>query len=199
MCFIYILNVYNSCVKEACWIFLFSISKINVISLRCHNKDTLWIFWWMLRNFLLSGTTLFSIWFWITIDLCMKYQFPNSWLFDVLNLYKKSNLFPEFQKLFLFIYLFIFLVKWISFRILLAILFGRKSVFNSKHWDYKKKYFNLFIWLSCDKLVSCNLYSPEKWLHNWIATGPNKSKKLTRLTSPAHSIHGKVRIKPLEI
>ena len=42
-------------------------------------------------------------------------------------------------------------------------------------------------------------YSPEKWLHNWIATGPNKSKKLTRLTSPAHTTHGKVRINPLEI
>ena len=41
--------------------------------------------------------------------------------------------------------------------------------------------------------------SPEKWLHNWIATGPNKSKKLTRLTSPAHTTHGKVRINPLEI
>ena len=42
-------------------------------------------------------------------------------------------------------------------------------------------------------------YSPEKWLHNWIATGPNKSKNLTRLTSPAHTTHGKVRINPLEI
>ena len=42
-------------------------------------------------------------------------------------------------------------------------------------------------------------YSPEKWLHNWIATGPNKSKKLTRLTSPAHTTHGKVRINLLEI
>ena len=165
MCFIYILNVYNSCVKKECWIFLFSISKINVISLRCHNKDTLWIFWWMLRNFLLSGTTLFSIWFWITIDLCMKYQFPNSWLFDVLNLYEKlfhiSNSFSiQFVSgisEIIFVYLFVYLYFW-SIRILLAILFGRKSVFNSKHWDYKKKYFNLFIWLSCDKLVSCNLY-----------------------------------------
>ena len=41
--------------------------------------------------------------------------------------------------------------------------------------------------------------SPEKWLHNWIATYPNKSKKLTRLTSPSHTTHGKVRINPLEI
>ena len=128
-----------------------------------HNKDTLWIFWWMLRNFLLSGTTLFSIWFWITIDLCMKYQFPNSWSFDVLNLYEKlfhiSNSFSiQFVSgisEIIFVYLFVYF--W-SIRILLAILFGRKSVFNSKHWDYKKKYFNLFIWLSCDKLVSCNLY-----------------------------------------
>ena len=120
MCFIHILNVYNSCVKEACWIFLFSISKINVISLRCHNKDTLWIFWWMLRNFLLSGTTLFSIWFWITIDLCMKYQFPNSWLFDVLNLYEKlfhiSNSFSiqfvsGISEIF-FVYLFVVLYFW---------------------------------------------------------------------------------------
>ena len=47
------------------------------------------------------------------------------------------------------------------------------------------------------RLSSFNL--PEKWLHNWIATGPNKSKKLTRLTSPAHTLHGKVRINPLEI
>ena len=40
-------------------------------------------------------------------------------------------------------------------------------------------------------------YSPEKWLHNWIATGPNKSKKLTRRTSPAHTTHGaQVRINP---
>ena len=44
-----------------------------------------------------------------------------------------------------------------------------------------------------------HVYSPEKWLHNWIATGPNKFKKLTRLTSPAHTTHGKVRINPLKI
>ena len=47
--------------------------------------------------------------------------------------------------------------------------------------------------------ITSGFYSPEKWLHNWIATGPNKSKKLTRLTSPAHTTHGKVRINPLEI
>ena len=51
-----------------------------------------------------------------------------------------------------------------------------------------------------DRCIQVTTYnSPEKWLHNWIATGPNKSKKHTRLTSPAHTTHGKVRITPLEI
>ena len=35
-------------------------------------------------------------------------------------------------------------------------------------------------------------YSPEKWLHNTPVTGPNKSKKLTRLIALVHNIHGKV-------
>ena len=35
-------------------------------------------------------------------------------------------------------------------------------------------------------------YSPEKWLHNTPVTGPNKSKKLTRLIALVHNIRGKV-------